>query len=174
MLCWRCRSGVSGSVLPITIKILQCSRAAPEAHHLRPLSTYSSPSRLIESWMLVASELATSGSVMAKVERISPFSSGRSHCLFCSGVPNWARISMLPVSGAAQLNTSDAQLTRPIISARGAYSRFVRPAPYSSSGRKRFQSPSALAFAFNSSTISAWWKGLPEAATWSRKVCSLG
>ncbi len=59
--------------------------------------------------MLVASELATSGSVIAKPERISPSSSGRSQRSCCSGVPNWARISMLPVSGAEQLKTSEAQ-----------------------------------------------------------------
>src|SRR5713226_9412237 len=49
MLCWRYLSGLLGSVLPITIKILQRSRAAPEVHHLRPFNTYSSPSRLMES-----------------------------------------------------------------------------------------------------------------------------
>src|SRR5207248_1887143 len=156
LLCWRYLSGLLGSVLPIAMNILQRSRAAPEIHHLRPLRTYSSPSRLMENWMLVASELATSGSVIANAERIWPLSRGSSHVFFCSSVPNCARISILPVSGAAQLNTSEAQATLPMISARGAYSRFVSPAPYSSSGRKRFQSPSARALTFNSSTISAW------------------
>ena len=37
--------------------------------------------------MLVASEDATLGSVMAKAERIVPSRSGTSHCFFCSGVP---------------------------------------------------------------------------------------
>ena len=66
---------------------------------------------------------------------------------------------MLPVSGAEQLNTSEANPTLPISSAHKAYSRFVRPAPLNglssgseSRGRKRFQSPSALATAFSSST----------------------
>ncbi len=80
MLCWRCRSGESGAVLPITIMILQRGRAAPLIHHLRPLSTYSSPSRRMVSWILVASELATSGSVIANAERIAPSKSGCSHC----------------------------------------------------------------------------------------------
>ena len=40
-------AGPSGSVLPITIRIRQCGCSAPEIHHLRPLSTYSSPSRSI-------------------------------------------------------------------------------------------------------------------------------
>ena len=55
---------------------------------------------------------ATHGSVIAKHERISPSSSGRSHCSCCSGVPNWARISMLPVSGAAQFVASGEQRRR--------------------------------------------------------------
>ena len=38
-------------------------------------------------WMLVASDEATAGSVMAKAERISPSSSGSSQRFFCSAVP---------------------------------------------------------------------------------------
>ncbi len=60
---------------------------APLVHHLRPLTTYSSPSRLMLARMLVASEEATSGSVIAKHERISPSRSGRSHLSFCSSDP---------------------------------------------------------------------------------------
>jgi hypothetical protein len=60
---------------------------------------------------------------------------------------------MLPVSGAEQLNTSEAHGTRPISSASGAYSMFFRPAPCVESGRNRFHSPSARAFGFSSSTI---------------------
>ena len=48
---------------------------------------------------------------------------------------------MLPVSGALQLNTSGAISERPIVSQSGAYSRLVRPAPSSLSGKKRFQRP---------------------------------
>jgi hypothetical protein len=36
--CWRWRRP-SGSVLPMTMKILQRGSAAPEIHHLRPLIT---------------------------------------------------------------------------------------------------------------------------------------
>jgi hypothetical protein len=36
---------------------------------------------------------------------------------------------MLPVSGAEQLKISDAHEIRPMISASGAYSRLVIPAP---------------------------------------------
>src|SRR4029077_3658805 len=65
--------------------------------------------------------------------------------------------SMLPVSGAEQLNTSEAQLIWPISSASSAYSRLVNPAPQNSSsscsdgGMNMFQRPSAFALAFNSS-----------------------
>ena len=53
---------------------------------------------------------------------------------------------MLPVSGAAQLNAMGAIAgERPISSQRTPYSQFVRPGPNRSSGRKRFQRPSALA-----------------------------
>ena len=70
--------------------------------------------------MLAASDDATAGSVMAKAERISPSSSGCSHCSCCSGVPNMVRISMFPVSGAEQLQASEAMEERPMISASGA------------------------------------------------------
>ena len=63
--------------------------------------------------MFVASEEATSGSVIAKHERISPASSGFSQRSFCSGVPYRASTSMLPVSGAEQLNTSGAIVAAP-------------------------------------------------------------
>ena len=44
---------------------------------------------------------------------------------------------MLPVSGAAQLSASGAMWLRPVISASGAYSRFVSPAPKRSSGQEQ-------------------------------------
>ena len=61
---------------------------------------------------------------------------------------------MLPVSGALQLNASDAQLMRPMISASGAYSRLVRGVPGSSAlspGRKRFHRPCWRAVVLSSS-----------------------
>ena len=88
----------------------------------------------MRSSMFVASELATSGSVIAKAERISPSSSGRSHCSCCSGEPKSVRTSMLPVSGAEQLQDSGPMWLRPMISASGAYSAFFRPGPQFGSG----------------------------------------
>src|SRR4030095_9173739 len=61
---------------------------------------------------------------------------------------------MLPVSGAEQLNASGAIGERPMISHSGAYSRFVRPAPYSDCGSHRFQRPSACPRRLSSSTTS--------------------
>ena len=77
MLCCECL-GASGSVLPMVMKTWQRGSPAPEIHHLWPLITYSSPWRSMRVQMLVASEEATSGSVMAKAERILPYSSGLS------------------------------------------------------------------------------------------------
>src|SRR5687767_4670537 len=85
--CCEWRDGLSGSVLPMKMKTLQRGSIAPLDHHLRPLMTYSSPSRTIELWMLVASDEATAGSVIAKHERILPSSSGSSHCFLCSSLP---------------------------------------------------------------------------------------
>ena len=93
--------------------------------------------------MFVASDDATSGSVIANAERIVPSRSGVSHCFFCSSVPYRSSTSMLPVSGNEQLKTSGAMGDRPITSHNGAYSRL--------DNRKRFHSPSARAFAFSSS-----------------------
>ena len=70
--------------------------------------------------MLVASDEATSGSVMQNADRIVPSSNGSSHCFFCSSLPYRSRTSMLPVSGALQLNTYGAMNDRPVSSAIGA------------------------------------------------------
>mmetsp|Transcript_8688 Transcript_8688/g.29835 ORF Transcript_8688/g.29835 Transcript_8688/m.29835 type:complete len:275 (+) Transcript_8688:777-1601(+) len=94
---------------------------APVIHHFFPLTKTRSPSQDTVDATLVASLLATSGSVIAKHDRMSPSSSGRSHLLHCSGVPCLARTSMLPVSGAEQLKTSGAWGYLPIISASSAY-----------------------------------------------------
>src|SRR3954463_2094662 len=124
--------------------------------------------------MLAASEEATSGSVMQKQDRISPSSNGTSHSSCCSAVPNSASTSMFPVSGAEQLSASGAMGLRPVISASGAYSRLVRPAPHFSLGRKRFQRPRLRASCLRSSITGGWKCGSPEAATWSRYTASAG
>ena len=54
----------------------------PEVHHFSPLITYSSPSSSILLSILVASEEATFGSVMAKADLISPSKRGCNHFSF--------------------------------------------------------------------------------------------
>src|SRR5258708_37077446 len=93
----------------MTMKSLQRGSIAPDDHHLRPLITYSSPSRSTLVEMLVASDEATSGSVMQKADLISPSSNGISHRSTCSALPNSAIPSLFPVSGAAQLSPSGAR-----------------------------------------------------------------
>src|SRR5262245_46977724 len=81
---------------------------------------------------------------------------------------------MLPVSGAAQLNTSGAMGERPIASQSGAYSRLVSPAPSSLSGRKKFQRPRSRALTLSSSMIGGTCQRVAPPFSWSTKVCSLG
>src|SRR6478736_6291947 len=163
----------STSVLPITISSRQRGSAAPLDHHLVPLTTYSSPSLSIRVPMLVASELATPGSVMQKAERISPSSNGRSHCSFCASVPIRWSSSMLPVSGAWQLIASGASsLLQPLSSASVAYSSWVRP---DSEGRNRFHNPRSRAFALSSSmTGGTVWSSGPTCSRYASYVDSAG
>ena len=133
------RRGAAGRSCPSRSAAVQRGSSAPLVHHLRPVMTYSSPSRSIRVVMLVASEEATSGSVIANPERIVPASSGSSHSCCCAGVPIRCSSSMLPVSGAAQLIASGASSRlQPDSSAIGAYSSWVSP---ETSGRNRFHSP---------------------------------
>src|SRR5262247_953226 len=75
------------SVLPMKMRILHRGSPMPDVHHLCPLITYWSPSRMMLDSMLVASDEATLGSVIANAERILPSSRGWSHCFLCSAVP---------------------------------------------------------------------------------------
>ena len=111
----RCGSA-SGSVTSIAIP--NAAPSAPLANHLCASITHSSPSRTARPCSPVGSAPETSGSVIAKNERISPATSGASQRSFCSGVPNMWRISALPVSGAWQPNTRGPQALRPMISFR--------------------------------------------------------
>ncbi len=70
---------------------------------------------------------------------------------------------MLPVSGAEQLKGSEPSIERPMISASGAYSRLLSPAPSSDSGKNRFHRPSALALSFSSSMIAVGCQRSPSA-----------
>src|SRR5580700_12054027 len=117
--------------------------------------------------MLVASEEATPGSVMQKADRISPARRGFSQDCFWPSEPYLTRTSIFPVSGGLQLKTSGAMEQRPIVSANGAYSTFVSPAPYSFSGRNRFHRPADLALALSSSMIEGCFQVRQSATFWT-------
>src|ERR1700676_455464 len=151
---------------------LQRGSPAPDDHHLRPLITYSLPLRTMLASIFVASDDATAGSVIAKHDRMSPASSGFNHRSFCSGVAYRRSTSMFPVSGAPQLNTSGAMMLRPMVSQRGAYSRFVSPVPRSSFGKNKFHRPAARALGFSSSTTRVADHRLDSTSSWNR--CSFG
>src|SRR5665647_3895066 len=91
-------------------------------------------------------------------------------------VPNIASTSMFPVSGAEQFSAAGARWAlRPVISASGAYCRFVSPAPCSP-GRKRFHRPRARASALSSWSTGALVQahGSSRAAIYSAKTGSAG
>jgi len=117
MECWPWRPASGLGVSAMKMPILQRGSPTPDDHHFLPLSTISSPSTTAVAAMLVASDEATSGSVMKNTERISPASSGVSHWRFCSALPYFHSTSMLPVSGALQLKISGAIIERPVSSA---------------------------------------------------------
>ena len=74
---------------------------------------------------------------------------------------------MLPVSGAEQLNASDASPEWPSSSAMGAYSRLERPKPFFDSGRNMFHRPAALALAFSSSITGGTHQRPPSSVCWA-------
>ena len=85
---------------------------------------------------------------------------------------------MLPVSGAEQLKISAAKGTRPMISHRGAYSKFDSPCGARVDlGRNKFHKPAASALGLSSSTILVGTQALPLArfsAISSKNLASLG
>ena len=143
--------------MPTTTNKWQFAWEALDANHLRPLITNSSPSRSIRVVKLTGSEDATSGSVMANAEPISPSSNGTNQRCFCSGVANNCSNSIFGTSGAWQLNTRDAHSRRPKTSATPVNSRFDNLSPGSSSvsrGSAIFHSPNAFASARKVFSIS--------------------
>ena len=81
--------------------------SAPEMNRLSPVITQSSPSLTARVARAEGSDPAPGwGSVIAKLERMSPAASGRRYRSFCAGVPMRASMCMLPSSGAMQLSTA--------------------------------------------------------------------
>ena len=91
MLNALCAGTSSSSVRAITV--VYAARFAPVVNHLRPLITQSSPSSTARVWSCVGSELATSGSVIAKLGKISPATSGLRYFSRHSG--DECRLSMI-------------------------------------------------------------------------------
>ena len=110
-------------------KIKATQGTSPSTAQTTAVTTLPSPWSTTVASMLVASDDATAGSVMAKQDRMSPFKSGVNHSSWWDEDPYRRMVSMLPVSGALQLKISGATRLRPVISAMQPYSRFVNPAP---------------------------------------------
>ena len=69
--------GMSGWSSVRAIRMANCAPRAPEMNHLCPFTTQWSPSSVARVWISVGSDPATSGSVIAKHERMRPSQSGR-------------------------------------------------------------------------------------------------
>ena len=170
-ILWRLCLSLSGLDKPMNIVIAALGWPNPVDHHFLPLMTTSSPSSIMVAAILVASDEATSGSVIPNTERISPASNGLSHFSFWASLPKWYSTSILPVSGALQLKISGAKRYFPMRSAIGAYSSVERPWPSSASGKNRLANPASRALALSASVpgcsfqvfqspwlFSLWWK----------------
>jgi hypothetical protein len=103
-MIWEARRCGSAFGLVTAITMAKAAPSAAEVNHLCPSMTKWSPSRRAVVAISVGFEPANSGSVMEKQLRISPRASGSSHFFFCSSLPCEMRTSMLPESGAWQLN----------------------------------------------------------------------
>src|SRR5712692_5272214 len=129
----RSYASACGSVTSIAIRK---SAIMPfDVNHLWPLMTHSSPSSTAVVDSRVGSEPAVLGSVIEKAERILPSSSGCSQRFFCASVPNSARISELPESGAWLPKTIGAHTLAPSISCIRPSFTCPYPCPPSAGGR---------------------------------------
>ena len=103
---------------------------------------------------LVGSLDATSGSVIAKHDRIRPSASGRSQRSFCSSLPAISKVCMLPSSGAMQFMPSAASGAAPTSWEMSAIPSTPTPRPPYSSGRCGVKIPRSRARSRNRSTTS--------------------
>ena len=175
--CWRCRSA-DGSVLPMTMKIVAFGFIAPVIHHLRPLMTYSSPSRSIRVAMLVASEEATVGlghrerrADLAVEQRVAATASSARRCRTVRAPP------CCRCRGRSSSSPAAARwLLRPVISARAAYWRLVRPAHPAHPGGTGSTARALRASARSSPMIGAESQpsGSAGCSSWSAKTGSAG
>ena len=124
----------------MTNMTLQRGFTAPVVHHLRPLSTYSSPSRFISNSI----GRVARGNLWLRhgVGTSNSPQQGLSHSFCCASVPYLASTSMLPRSGALQLKTDCAHDTLLMVSNNGAISTL---GDRDSRGKNRFHNPSSFA-----------------------------
>src|SRR6478735_7217397 len=143
-------TGTSGSVIATTMK--NDATDAFDDQYLRPLMTQSSASRTA----LVVNTRGSDppcGSVIEKVEKISPDSRPVRYRSFCSSVPNRARISALPVSGACVPKMIDDHVARPRISLISVSLTAPKPCPPSSGPRCGAHNPWSRTCCLSGSTI---------------------
>ena len=86
----------------LAMMMAQPAPSAPVISHLRPLITHSLPSRRAVVVIRLGSEPAPPGSVMQKIERISPVAIRFRKCSRWSGRATTSSRWMLPSSGEAQ------------------------------------------------------------------------
>ena len=133
--------------------ILQRGSPAPEDHHLRPLKTYSLPSRRCWNEMLVASDEATAGSVMQKQERMRPQAAAPASGLAAPGAGARQHFHVARIGGGAVEHLGGHRYAAHDF-AQGAYSRLVAPARRSLSGRNKFHSLRLLALGLSCSRMA--------------------
>ena len=137
------------------VTAMQIAKPAPSialANHFRPLMTQSLPSFTAVVDMMTGFEPALFGSVIVKQLRISPRTSGSRNCSFCFSLACACIISMLPASGAWELNAMRPSGLLPISSITRPNFKKWRPPPPTSFGIWSALRPSFLVFARSLST----------------------
>ena len=125
--------------------------------------------------MLVASDEATSGSVIAKHERISPASSGSSHCRFCSA--RAVADQHFHVAGVGRRAVEDFGREAGDAAHDFAERRVLevgQPGAVLALRQEQIPQPAARAFAFSSSTIGDRLPAIAVGDLLDRNVASFG
>ena len=103
--------------------------SAPVISHLRPLMTYSLPSKIASVFSCPGSEPAPSGSVIANTDRCRPSMTGTRNSSAWASLAILDKMNMLPSSGAAQFIATGPRVDQPAASNSTACSRWVGSQP---------------------------------------------